>query len=117
MDREQIGSLLKRMRVEAGLTQEELAGRLRRTSPYVSKIERGMRGIEMDGIARWARACGAEVELCWRLGASDRADLLVADGPVGLLQELAEVLPRLDDEERRLVEAAVRYLARRSSEG
>lgn len=116
VDREQIGSLLKRMRVEAGLTQEELAGRLRRTSPYVSKIERGMRGIEMDGIARWARACGAEIELCWRLGGARRTELLVADGPVGVLQELAEALPHLDDEERRLVEAAVRYLTRRVHE-
>lgn len=106
------------MRVEAGLTQEELARRLRRTPPYVSKIERGTRGIEVDGIARWGRACGVEVALAWRSAEGERMEeLLVADQPVGLLQELAHLLPRLDDDERRLVEATVRVLSTRAREG
>lgn len=114
MDREQLGALLKQMRVEAGLTQEELARRLRRTPPYVSKIERGTRGIEMSGIARWARACGAEAELVYGYsGETRRSALLVADEPVGVVGELARLLPRLDEGERRLVDEVVHFLARR----
>lgn len=53
-----IRSLLREIRREAGLTQMELACRLRRGQSYVSKIERGEQYIDLAEFIDWCRACG-----------------------------------------------------------
>jgi predicted transcriptional regulator len=51
---------LKGLRRQAGLTQIEIAGRLRQEQSYVSKIERGERYVDMLFYLDWCRACEVE---------------------------------------------------------
>lgn len=51
---------LKSLRVNAGLTQIEIANRLKQEQSYVSKIERGERYIDMLFYLDWCRACLVE---------------------------------------------------------
>lgn len=53
-----IRNLLREIRREAGLTQVELACRLRRGQSYVSKIERGEQYIDLAEFIDWCHACG-----------------------------------------------------------
>jgi transcriptional regulator with XRE-family HTH domain len=51
---------LKTLRVNAGLTQIEIAERLKQEQSYVSKVERGERYIDMLFYLDWCRACSVE---------------------------------------------------------
>ena len=51
-------ALLKEMRKEAGLTQAELARKLRRPQSYVSKYERGERRLDVIEFLEIARVTG-----------------------------------------------------------
>jgi DNA-binding XRE family transcriptional regulator len=53
-------ALLKQMREEAGLTQEELAKRLKRTRTYVTKCELGERRIDVLEWLQFCRGCEAD---------------------------------------------------------
>lgn len=53
-----IRNLLREIRREAGLTQVDLACRLRRGQSYVSKIERGEQYIDLAEFIDWCHACG-----------------------------------------------------------
>jgi transcriptional regulator with XRE-family HTH domain len=46
-DRDRLGALLRRVRVESGLQQRELAARLNVPSSLLSKIEAGERGFDV----------------------------------------------------------------------
>lgn len=48
---------LKSLRLRAGLTQAELAGKLKVDQSFVSKIERGERYIDVLFYLDWCRAC------------------------------------------------------------
>ena len=50
--------LLVEAREEAGLTQVQLGKRLRRPQTFVSKIERGLRGVDLLEFLEIARAIG-----------------------------------------------------------
>lgn len=50
-------ALMRRMRTDAGLTQEELATRLRRPRTYVTKCEIGERRIDLLEWLEFCRAC------------------------------------------------------------
>ena len=50
-------ALLREMREEAGLTQDELAKRLKRTRTYVTKRELGERRIDVLEWLQFCRAC------------------------------------------------------------
>jgi transcriptional regulator with XRE-family HTH domain len=45
--RELLGALIRDMRTDAGLRQEELAQRVGRQQSFVSKIETGERGVDV----------------------------------------------------------------------
>jgi transcriptional regulator with XRE-family HTH domain len=51
---------LKRARVDAGLTQVALAGRLRKPQSFVSKYEQGERSLDVLEYVAVARAIGLE---------------------------------------------------------
>jgi len=53
--------VLKRMREEAGVTQVELAKRLRNTQTYVSKCERGQRRVDIIELRQFCKALGIDV--------------------------------------------------------
>ncbi len=51
---------LKSLRLKAGLTQIEIATRLKLDQSYVSKIERGERYVDVLFYIDWCRACGVK---------------------------------------------------------
>jgi transcriptional regulator with XRE-family HTH domain len=53
-------ALLRRSREAAGLSQEELAQRLKRTRTYVTKCELGERRIDLLEWIDYCRACGVK---------------------------------------------------------
>lgn len=53
---------LRRARVEAGLTQEDVAARLRRPQTWVSKCEVGERRVDFVELEDWAAACGKPLD-------------------------------------------------------
>ena len=53
-------ALLRAVRRDAGLSQQELARRLETTQNYVSKSESGERRVDALEWLRWLAACGAD---------------------------------------------------------
>jgi transcriptional regulator with XRE-family HTH domain len=53
-------SLLVQVRKDAGITQQELAGKLGRPQSFVSKFERGERRIDVVEFLAISRAIGAD---------------------------------------------------------
>jgi transcriptional regulator with XRE-family HTH domain len=52
---------LRTARLEAGLTQVEAGKRLKRPQAYLSKIERGERGVDAVELAEFARVYGKSI--------------------------------------------------------
>ena len=92
---------LRRMRKAAGLTQEELAGIVGISAPYVSHIEVGTRRITLELLNAWCAACDRSLSA---LGvghaeareAVDRLDEVDA----GLIARLCRALPYLEPAHR-----------------
>ncbi len=59
-EREALRTLLRQIRVEAGLRQEDVARRLGETQTFVSKCERGERNIDVVELVRFCEAIGAD---------------------------------------------------------
>lgn len=49
------------LRHEAGLTQAELAGRMRRTQGFVSSVELGDRRMDLLQVYDWCKGCGVRL--------------------------------------------------------
>jgi ribosome-binding protein aMBF1 (putative translation factor) len=58
-----VGAMLKQARVEAGLTQEELADRLHTKKTAISRIENHAEDIKLSTIERFAEALGKQLTL------------------------------------------------------
>jgi transcriptional regulator with XRE-family HTH domain len=56
-----LGGALRRLRDTAGITQEELAERLQMDPTYISRIERGRRGVQWLTVQRFLRALNADL--------------------------------------------------------
>jgi transcriptional regulator with XRE-family HTH domain len=56
-----LGGALRRLRVARGITQEELAARVRMDPTYISRIERGRRGVQWLTVQRFLRALSADL--------------------------------------------------------
>ena len=62
MSPRRLGRLLRRIREEKGLTQDELARKARLTKPYISQIENGVRrNPSLPALQRLAKALGVPV--------------------------------------------------------
>ncbi len=60
--RADVGERLRRVRLEAGLTQEQLAVKVGRRKNWLSDIERGRRGIDVHTLQRVADLMGHSIE-------------------------------------------------------
>jgi len=60
--REAFRSLIKGVRVSAGLTQAELSERLGRPQSYVSDYERGHRRLDWVAVDEVLNACGKTID-------------------------------------------------------
>lgn len=58
-----IGVMLKQARLEAGVTQEELAARLHTKKPAISRIENHAEDIKLSTLERFAEAVGKRLTL------------------------------------------------------
>lgn len=56
-------STLRQLRIDAGMTQTQLAERLAMTQAAVSKIESGSRAPSRDALNRWIELCGHSLEI------------------------------------------------------
>ena len=54
--------LLRQVRREAGVTQKELADRLRQTQSFISKCERGERRLDVVELRAFCNALGVELQ-------------------------------------------------------
>lgn len=57
-----IGMSLAKIRVEQGLTQSEVALRLKKPQSYISKIEIGERNLYLSELFSYAKALGIKVD-------------------------------------------------------
>jgi transcriptional regulator with XRE-family HTH domain len=55
-------AMLRAMREQAGLTQRDLAKRIRRTQPWVHKTEVGERRADITEFLDWCLACEVDPE-------------------------------------------------------
>jgi transcriptional regulator with XRE-family HTH domain len=100
-----LGAELRRIRLEAGLRQGQLAVRLGIKAPMVSRVENGLRGLPIETLRQWYRECGYELEAV-EVGSPDQATRLasaVADLPEGQTEAIIEIVrawPRLDERTR-----------------
>ena len=58
--------MLRAMREEAGLTQRDLAKKLRTSQPWVHKSEIGERRVDVAEFMDWCRGCGVDPEAAFR---------------------------------------------------
>ncbi|MFE4571326.1 helix-turn-helix domain-containing protein [Paenibacillus chitinolyticus] len=56
-----LGSRIKQIRKDKGITQEELAEKMNTSSPYVGNVERGQKNITMSSLFRFADALNVRV--------------------------------------------------------
>ena len=62
----QLPGLLRKLREEAGMTQRDLAKKLRTTHVFVHKSEVGERRVDVCEFLDWCLACGADPEQTFR---------------------------------------------------
>lgn len=58
-----IGVLLKQLREESGLTQEELAKRLKTKKSVISRIENHSEDIRLSTLRRYAKTLGRKIKI------------------------------------------------------
>jgi HTH-type transcriptional regulator/antitoxin HipB len=61
-----LGIMLRQARLEAGLTQEEIAERLRTTKSVVSRMENHSTDIRVSTLERFAKAVGRRIHVALR---------------------------------------------------
>ena len=61
-----LGILLRQARLEAGLTQEEIAKRLKTTKSVVSRMENHSTDIRLSTLERFAKAVGRRIYVALR---------------------------------------------------
>ncbi|VEN73338.1 Transcriptional regulator [Candidatus Desulfarcum epimagneticum] len=61
-----LGVMLKQARVESGLTQEQIAKRLKTTKSVVSRMENHATDIRLSTLEKFARAVGRKIDVVLR---------------------------------------------------
>ena len=65
--RKTVGANIRRCRMDAGVSQEELAARMGVDQGYVSKLEAGQRNPTITTVANAAKALGIEIDRLFSL--------------------------------------------------
>jgi len=68
--KESLKTVLREMRLSAGLKQADLAKMLGYSQARVSEYESGKHSPGFETIQRWADACGCEVRVEWKKNVS-----------------------------------------------
>lgn len=61
-----VPGMLRAMREQAGLTQRDLAGKVRRSQPWVHKSEIGERRVDISEFLIWCVACDVDPEAAFK---------------------------------------------------
>ena len=96
--------MLRRVRKDAGLSQDDLASRLGQLQSWVSRMERGQNPIEIPQLVAWFNACGESFGLQWGSEAAPVVDPLANVPPEdrALLLHAAPLLATAPGARRRL---------------
>ena len=70
-----IGRRIQQSREQAGLTQEELAERIDRSTQFISTIERGLAGPSLETVIHLCEVLGTSTEWILRAGPSFRTPI------------------------------------------
>lgn len=114
----ELGSVLVRLRKQAGLSQSELARRTKLSGGYISQLETGVRGerVPIATLGRIAKALGVDRKVLL-----DAADIVVNNNhdlsyrPT--LEEFIETEPSLNAEQKSFLLNLIGYLRASSVEG
>ena len=109
------GERIRKMRIELGMTQEELATRMGYTSKStITKIEQGIRDVPQNKIAKFAEALGTTpaVIMGWVDEETDqkndtRVSIAFQSSYDKELFEMVEKLSKLTPEKRQVVKAVL----------
>ena len=85
-----IGSRIQQSREQAGLTQEELAERIDRSTQFISTIERGLAGPSLETVIHLCEVLGTSTEWILRGRAPLSESNLLA---VSILEKLSGLSP------------------------
>jgi len=61
-----VPGFIRDLREKAGLTQRELAARIRRSQWWIARIETGSRRVDVAEFIQWCQGCGVEPEKALR---------------------------------------------------
>ena len=101
-----LGDLMTSLRIEQGLTQQDVADSMRRSKSYICKIETS-RGVPDPGIlAGFARACGTRPE--YLVGKAHQLELNLLAAITAPADLPTDPLKDVTEEER---QELIRYLA------
>lgn len=107
----EVGQLLRKLRRQRGFSQGALGELIGLSIPGVSKIENGSRDTGTSTFIKWVEACGSLIAV-YEDGESpvDTDGLSATD--IGLLNCLAEALPRLDPVQREMIRVQIEVVHR-----
>lgn len=88
------GACIRRLRIQHGYTQEQLAGKLNIDRSLISHVEAGKRGCSVDLLVRFSDFFGVSLDLLV-LG-KEKTNLLNATGRKQLKEDIAKLIENLE---------------------
>ena len=100
-----VSSVIQKTRQRAGLTQADLAQRVRTTQSAISRLENGRVRPSLETIERLAKACGATLELRLRTPEAPTAEFEsnLSLTPAGRLDQLIRAVQFVVEGRRAMV--------------
>ena len=100
-----VSSVIQKTRQRAGLTQADLAQRVRTTQSAISRLENGRVRPSLETIERLAKACGATLELRLRTSEAPTAEFEsnLSLTPAGRLDQLIRAVQFVVEGRRAMV--------------
>ena len=99
---EQLGAMVRHHRLAVGLSQQDLADRIGKTSVTVSRIETGKSATKFEGLTSLANALGIEVRDLFGVGS-----FAAKDGRSDSLVSIVDRLSSLSETELSWIEAMI----------